>query len=97
MGIVTAAHAGRTYRTSATSIFFLMGQSGLALGPIISGIVLQRMGLAGLPYIALAMTPAVIMMALYLRDPIIEEKTTRLAAVASDTRLASASARKPPR
>lgn len=74
VGIVTAAHAGRTYRTSATSIFFLMGQSGLALGPIISGIVLQRLGLAGLPYIALAMTPAVIMMVLYLRDPIVEDE-----------------------
>ena len=74
VGIVTAAHAGRQYRTSATSVFFLMGQSGLALGPIISGILLQRMGLMAMPLMAVAMTPAVIMMVLYLRDPIIEEE-----------------------
>ena len=74
VGIVNAADAGGDYPTSSTSIFFLLGQSGLALGPIVSGIVLQQMGLAGLPYIALAMTPAVIMMAIFLREPMAEEK-----------------------
>ncbi len=69
VGIVNAADAGGDYPTSSTSIFFLLGQSGLALGPIVSGIVLQNMGLAGLPYIALAMTPAVVMMAIFLNDP----------------------------
>jgi len=74
VGIVNAADAGGDYPTSSTSVFFLLGQSGLALGPIISGIVLQNMGLAGLPYIALAMTPAVVMMAMFLHEPMTEEK-----------------------
>jgi FSR family fosmidomycin resistance protein-like MFS transporter len=74
VGIVNAADAGGDYPTSSTSVFFLLGQSGLALGPIVSGIVLQNMGLAGLPYIALAMTPAVIMMVVFLREPVAEEK-----------------------
>jgi FSR family fosmidomycin resistance protein-like MFS transporter len=69
VGIVNAADAGGDYPTSSTSIFFLLGQSGLALGPIVSGLVLQNMGLSGLPYIALAMTPAVIMMAVFLNEP----------------------------
>ena len=94
VGIVNAADAGGDYPTSSTSIFFLLGRSGLALGPIVSGIVLQQMGLAGLPYIALAMTPAVIMMAIFLRDPMAEEKDEpeTPAAEASDTKTSASGA-----
>ena len=76
VGIVNAADAGGDYPTSSTSIFFLLGQSGLALGPIVSGIVLQNMGLSGLPYIALAMTPAVVMMAIFLNEPMADHAST---------------------
>ena len=69
VGIVNASDAGGRYPTTATSIFFLLGQSGLALGPVISGILLQRFGLIALPAIALVMTPAVLVMAIYLRQP----------------------------
>ncbi len=72
-GIVNSSHAGGDRPATATSFFFLLGQSGLALGPFISGVVLQRMGLAGLPYIALAMTPAVAFMFWALREPMEEE------------------------
>ncbi len=72
-GIVNSSHAGGDRPATATSFFFLLGQSGLALGPFISGVVLQRMGLAGLPYIALAMTPAVVFMFWALREPMEEE------------------------
>jgi len=47
----------------------VLGQSGLALGPLISGLVLQNFGLAGLPYMALAMTPAVVFALVYLHQP----------------------------
>jgi FSR family fosmidomycin resistance protein-like MFS transporter len=70
VGAMSAAHAGGSKASSATSIFFLLGQSGLALGPVISGFVLQRYGTAGLPFVAAAMAPAVILMVLYLRQPI---------------------------
>ncbi len=70
VGAMSATHAGGAKGTSATSIFFLFGQSGLALGPVVSGAVLQRYGLAGLPWVALAMLPAVAMMVAFLRQPI---------------------------
>lgn len=71
VGAMSATHAGGAKGGgSATSIFFLFGQSGLALGPVASGIVLQRYGVAGLPWVALAMLPAVVMMVAFLRAPI---------------------------
>ncbi len=68
-GLINATVAGGHYPTTSTSIFFVLGQSGLALGPLISGLVLQNFGLAGLPYMALAMTPAVIFALVYLHEP----------------------------
>lgn len=76
VGAMSATHAGGAKGGgSATSIFFLFGQSGLALGPVASGIVLQRYGVAGLPWVALAMLPAVVMMVAFLRAPIHTEHT----------------------
>ena len=72
VGIVNAGDAGGHRPTTATSVFFLLGQSGLSLGPMLSGILLQRMGLDALPLMALAMSPAVILMALWLKDPMAE-------------------------
>ncbi len=74
-GIVNAGDAGGNRPATATSFFFLLGQSGLALGPFVSGLVLERMGMSGLPYIALAMTPAVLYMAWALNDPMAEYET----------------------
>lgn len=72
VGIINAGDAGGRRPTTATSVFFLLGQTGLSLGPVVSGIVLQRMGLAGLPYMALAMLPAVMLMAIWLKEPMPE-------------------------
>ena len=69
-GLLNASLSGGARPTMATSIFFLGGQSGIALGPILAGVVLQRWGLAGIPFIALAMTPAVVMMFLHMNDPL---------------------------
>lgn len=72
VGIINAAVAGGPYPTTATSIFFLLGQSGLALGPIIAGLVLQSMDIAvGMPLMALGVVPAVLMMGVYLRHPML--------------------------
>ena len=71
VGIIHASAAGGRLPTTATSIFFLAGQSGLALGPFIAGIVIQTVGLrVGMPLMALAMLPAVAVMAVLLREPI---------------------------
>jgi FSR family fosmidomycin resistance protein-like MFS transporter len=69
VGVVNASHAGGRRPATATSVFFLLGQTGLALGPVISGYALQHYGVAALPVIALAMTPAVLFMVAYLRQP----------------------------
>ena len=70
VGIINAAAAGGPYPTTATSIFFLLGQSGLALGPIIAGFILQSMDIAvGMPLMALGAVPAVLLMGVYLRNP----------------------------
>ncbi|HRW11084.1 MAG TPA: MFS transporter [Caldilineaceae bacterium] len=70
VGMVNAASAGGKYPTTATSIFFLLGQSGLALGPMSAGLLLQYLDIAvGLPLLALTVIPAVVMMAMYLRHP----------------------------
>lgn len=68
-GMVNATMAGGKYPTTATSVFFVLGQMGLALGPLTCGIVLQNYGLAGLPYMALAMSPAVVFAMLFLHQP----------------------------
>lgn len=70
VGIINAAAAGGPYPTTATSVFFLLGQSGLALGPITAGLVLQSMKIeTGMPLMALGAIPAVLMMGFYLRQP----------------------------
>ena len=70
VGVVNATDAGGNRPTTSTSIFFLLGQSGLAVGPMIAGFILERYGLAGMPFVAIAMLPAVLLMAFYLRAPI---------------------------
>jgi FSR family fosmidomycin resistance protein-like MFS transporter len=53
---------------------------------MIAGFILQTMGLRGLPYTALAMTPIVVMMAIHLHEPIAEEPhhASRAAATTSN-------------
>lgn len=73
-GLLNSTMSGGNRPTTATSIFFLGGQSGLAIGPIIAGVVLQQWGLHGMPLIAIVMLPAVVMMLLYMNDPLPEEE-----------------------
>ena len=84
VGIINAAAAGGPYPTTATSIFFLLGQSGLALGPIIAGLVLQSMDIAvGMPLMALGAVPAVLLMGVYLRQPMLSTTPAKAKAQAS--------------
>ena len=61
-GMLNAADSGGHRPALATSIFFLGGQSGLALGPVVAGLLLQRRGLASLPFMALALIAAIAML-----------------------------------
>ncbi len=67
VGMINAAAAGGRYPTTATSVFFLLGQSGLALGPMAAGLLLQYLDIrVGLPLLALSTVPAIVLMALHL-------------------------------
>lgn len=69
-GLLNASSSGGKKPTLATSVFFVGGQVGYALGPIIAGVLLLRMGLGAMPWIALAMLPAVFVMFFYMNDPL---------------------------
>ncbi len=69
-GAMNASDAGQARRaSSATAFFFLLGQMGLALGPMIAGVLLAHSGLPGVRILALATLPMVVLMALELREP----------------------------
>ncbi len=69
-GAMVASDAGQKRSSSSTAIFFLLGQIGLAFGPILAGIVLERLGLSGARILSIAALPVVAWMALGLYRPI---------------------------
>ena len=68
-GMVNSTMAGGNKPTLATSLFFVGGQVGLAIGPTAAGFLLQNYGLSALPLMALSMTPAALFMLWFLRLP----------------------------
>ncbi|MBX3054178.1 MAG: MFS transporter [Caldilineaceae bacterium] len=68
-GAMNASDAGRRRASSATAIFFLLGQTGLALGPMLAGVLLENSGLAGVRILAGAAVPFVFLMAFWLGKP----------------------------
>jgi FSR family fosmidomycin resistance protein-like MFS transporter len=67
-GMVHAASSGGSKPTTSTSIFFLGGQTGLALGPIVAGVLIAPLGLIGMPIMAAAALPAVVLMLVFMND-----------------------------
>src|SRR5512139_4109981 len=61
-GMVHAAMSGGSKPTTSTSVFFLGGQTGLALGPIIAGLIIAPLGLIGMTIMASFALPAVVLM-----------------------------------
>jgi FSR family fosmidomycin resistance protein-like MFS transporter len=76
-GMVNSTMAGGSKPTTATSLFFVGGQVGLAVGPTAAGVMLENVGLSAMPYMALVMTPAVLLMSWYLRHPYAETVVKR--------------------
>lgn len=68
-GMVNSTMAGGNKPTLATSLFFVGGQVGLAIGPTAAGVLLQNYGLSAMPLMALSMTPAALFMLWFLRLP----------------------------
>ena len=64
-------HAGTSTfdrAATATAVFFMFGQSGLALGPMLAGILLDQVGTPGIYALALLVIPLVLFMALAMRS-----------------------------
>jgi len=68
-GAMNASDAGNGRASSSTAIFFLLGQTGLALGPALAGFLLESSGLAGVRILAGATVPLVFLMAFWLQQP----------------------------
>ena len=74
-GAMNAGAAGRERATTGTSIFFLLGQMGLAFGPMIAGFLLEEIGMAGPRIMAVATLPFVAWMAVMLHRPLEKPKS----------------------
>jgi MFS transporter, FSR family, fosmidomycin resistance protein len=67
-GVMHSSRAAAASRTAtATAIFFLCGQVGLAGGPVLSGFLLERSGPRGIYALALITVPVAALMAIGLR------------------------------
>ncbi|RMF04809.1 MAG: MFS transporter [Chloroflexi bacterium] len=67
LGTKHAADEVAHIAATGTAVFFLFGQTGLATGPILTGIILDISGTAGLYLLALMAVPYLIFMAIALR------------------------------
>ena len=78
-GAMNAGAAGGPKATTGTSVFFLLGQMGLAIGPMIAGILLEEVWMLGPRIMAIATLPFVVWMAISLRKPLVrvEEEPPR--------------------
>ncbi len=70
-GAMNAGAAGGHKATTGTSVFFLLGQLGLALGPMIVGVLLEEIWMLGPRIMAVATLPFVVWMAIGLRKPLV--------------------------
>jgi FSR family fosmidomycin resistance protein-like MFS transporter len=67
-GAMHAATATTSRAATATAIFFLFGQSGLATGPVLAGLILDNLGLGGFYGLGLLSVPVIIFMALAMKE-----------------------------
>ena len=70
-GAMNAGAAGGHKATTGTSVFFLLGQMGLAMGPMLAGVLLEEIWMDGPRYMAIATLPFVVWMAFGLRKPLV--------------------------
>ncbi len=59
-GTMVASQASIKHRTQATSVFFMAGQLGLFVGPIVAGLLLEQYGRLGYVFLPLIMISGVV-------------------------------------
>lgn len=67
LGTKHAAEEAALLAATGTAVFFLFGQTGLAAGPFLTGLILDKIGVAGLYGLALMGVPLVIFMGFAMR------------------------------
>lgn len=67
LGTKHAAETSTEQAATGTALFFLFGQTGLAAGPVIAGIILETVGIPGMFGLAVLAAPVLILMAVALR------------------------------
>ena len=68
LGTKHAAEESGTIAATGTAIFFLFGQTGLASGPILAGVILESVGTTGIYILALCYIPLVLFMLYAMKD-----------------------------
>jgi FSR family fosmidomycin resistance protein-like MFS transporter len=67
LGTKHAADEAKPLAATGTAVFFLFGQTGLAGGPILSGMILDQVGVVGIYVLALLSLPLLVFMAYAMR------------------------------
>jgi len=67
LGTKHAAEEAAMMAATGTAIFFLFGQTGLAIGPFLTGLILDSVGLYGLIILALLAVPWILFMVFAMR------------------------------
>ena len=68
LGTKHAAEEAAMIAATGTAVFFLFGQTGLAIGPFLTGLILQNVGLYGLYVLALLAVPWMLFMTFAMRN-----------------------------
>jgi FSR family fosmidomycin resistance protein-like MFS transporter len=90
LGTKHAADEVAHIAATGTAVFFLFGQSGLALGPVITGVILDSVGTIGLIGLAIIAIPFLIFMTFSLRHVHPDDHDLTLAAGVSAAKLKQA-------
>jgi FSR family fosmidomycin resistance protein-like MFS transporter len=83
VGVTSAGAVNVKKVATATALFFLFGQMGLAVGPLISGIVLDYVGVKGLQLLALGAIPVILFVLTAPYPPSARHAAKKAAAVAT--------------
>jgi FSR family fosmidomycin resistance protein-like MFS transporter len=78
LGTKHAAEAATERAATGTSLFFLFGQTGLATGPVLTGLILSFVGVRGILGLAVVAAPVILVMVFSLR-----QTTPKLAEIVS--------------
>ncbi len=81
LGTKHAADEAAMRAATGTAIFFLFGQTGLASGPVLSGLILGRVGIEGIYILALTTIPVIIFMVFALRHSYGESISSKTASI----------------